>query len=419
MPFPVRIVVPASILAAIIVASRPSAPTYSGQVAKILFDNCASCHRPGEVAPFSLLSYEDARKRAKTIAAVVQERVMPPWKAVHGYNNFLDERRLTDEQIEILKAWAEAGAPRGNVKAEPRPPTFASGWALGAPDMVVAPEKEFHIGAEGRDIYRNFVVDSNFKETRWVKAIDVRPGNPRVVHHVIVFLDGKGRAAKLEAKNDDGQIGYDTFGGVGFAPDGSLGGWAPGLRPHMTPDGTAFEVPPGTSFVIQMHYHRDGKPETDLTKIGLYFSKDAPKRTMQLAWIAQPFFRLRPGEVNQKVSLKWPVPVDVTAYAAMPHMHLLGKSMKAWVETQDGKTLPIIYVDDWNFNWQLTYAFKTPLKISAGSTVHVEAIYDNSKDNPRNPNDPPKPVGWGEQTTDEMMLLIVPFTIDGVSSFRK
>lgn len=388
-------------------------PTYSNDVAPIIIEHCVQCHRPGEVAPFSLLTYEDVKKRAGLIADVIRKRIMPPWKAVHGYNEFIGENRLTDEKIETLARWAGAGAPRGDVAKEPKPPEFDSEWALGEPDLIVSPEKPYVIGAEGRDDYRNFVIKTNFTDTKYVVAIDVKPGNKRVVHHVIAFLDESGRSSELEAKQNDGQPGYSTFGGVGFLPSGSLGGWAPGLRPVGAPPGVAFELKPKARIVLQVHYRKSGKEETDQTRVGLYFSKVPVKQIMRLAWLANPTLRIPAGAANHKVDFTLQVPTDITAYAAMPHMHLLGKSMKAWVELPDGKTKPIVWVDDWDFHWQFIYAFKEPLKVPRGSKIRIEAFYDNSENNPNNPNNPPKSVTWGEQTSDEMFLLVVPFTIDG------
>lgn len=393
-------------------AARSAPITYAEHVAPILYKHCTPCHRPGEVAPFSLTSYDEAKKWAPMIAWATETNRMPPWKAVAGYNSFHDENRLSDDQIQLLKQWSATGAPRGDVKREPAPPKFSEGWLLGKPDLILKAAKPFKLDGEGRDVYRNFVFKTDFKETKWVRAIDVRPGNRKVVHHVIAFLDEQGRSIALEEKENDGQPGYTTFGGVGFAPSGSLGGWAPGLQPSFSPEGTAFELKPGTTIVLQVHYHKSGKPEEDQTELALYFAEEPPRRTLRLAWIANPLFRIPPGAKDHLVTARFPVPADVTAYAAMPHMHLLGKEMKAWVEKPDGSTIPLVWVKDWEFNWQFIYAFKEPLKIPRGSTIRVEARYDNSADNPNNPNNPPKPVTWGEQTTDEMMLLIVQFTVD-------
>jgi hypothetical protein len=229
---------------------------------------------------------------------------MPPWKAVSGYGSFKHENRLSDEQIALFKEWHEAGAPQGDSQLEPKPPAFSTEWALGQPDLVVSAEKEFKLGAEGEDVYRNFVIKTSYSESKWIRAIDVAPGNRKVVHHVIAFLDGGDRAVGLEKAAKDGLPGYSSSGGgVGFMPDGALGGWAPGLQPFETPKGTAFELKPGTTIVLQVHYHKSGKEETDKTKLAIYLAKEKIDKEMRLAWIANPFFRLQPGNAAQPVNM--------------------------------------------------------------------------------------------------------------------
>jgi len=385
--------------------------TYAQDVAPLLNQKCVSCHRPGEVAPFSLVGYENAKKWSGMIKGTAEKRIMPPWKAVHGYGEFLDENRLTDDQINVLRQWHEQGAPRGNGKQEPKPPTFSSEWTLGKPDLIISPSKPFKLDAEGEDVYRNFVIKTDYKEPVWITGMDVRPGNKKVVHHVIAFLDKAGASHKLADANTDGQEGYvGTGGGVGILPSGSLGGWAPGVRARHTPEGTAFRLDPGTTVVMQVHYHKSGKPEEDQTKIGLYVTKEAPKKEIDLHWMFNFAVNIQPGDKEYKLSRTYVFKEDRTIYGVMPHMHLLGRSMKSWLEFPDGKIQPLVHVDDWDFNWQLNYAFKQPIKVPAGSKQIVEAIYDNSSDNPRNPNNPPKRVTWGEGTNDEMFLLITAFT---------
>lgn len=379
---------------------------YAEHVAPILFRSCTTCHRPGEVAPFSLTNYDEARKWADNIAAVTKRRSMPPWKAVPGYGEFHAENRLTDLEIATLQNWALAKAPRGDVAKEPKAPIFPKGWALGEPDLVVSPSKTFKLPAEGRDIYRHFVLKTNLKEPVWVTGIDAKPGNRRVVHHVIAFLDGKGRAAKLDGREMDGQDGYNAFGAPGFIPDGALGGWAPGSQPISLPKGVGFRLDPGVDIVLQVHYHLTGKEEVDQTKLGLYFSKKPAEREVRIQWLANPIFRLKAGDANAVVKLTVPIFQDQICYGVMPHMHMLGKSMKAEAELPDGTRKPLIWVQDWDFNWQFTYAFKEPISLPRGSKVHIEAVYDNSANNPNNPNSPPKDITWGEETTDEMFLLV-------------
>ena len=388
-------------------------PTYASDVAPILNRSCVSCHHDGAVAPFSLVGYGNAKKWASNIASVTEGKAMPPWKAVEGYGEFLDDRQLSKADVEILQKWHEDGAPRGDKSKDPKPPVFTSEWPLGQPDLVLKPDKPFHLAAAGDDVYRNFVLKTAFDHPVWVKAMAVRPGNPKVVHHVIVFIDGFGAAEKLEQDNHDGQEGYTSSGGgVGFMPTGTLGGWAPGVTTRETPQGVAYLVKPGSTPVLQVHYHKSGKPEDDLTQVGLYFAKEPIQKQMRLDWIFKENIDIPAGDKEHHEVRERTVPADVTIYSAMPHMHLLGRSMKAEVDFPDGTVKPLIWVDDWDFRWQISYALKEPMHVPAGSKIKVEAVYDNSADNPVNPNRPPKEVTWGEQTTDEMFLLIVGYTLD-------
>ena len=385
---------------------------YAEHVATILNDHCVSCHRPGEVAPFSLIGYENAKNWAPTVASVVATKLMPPWKAVPGVGDFKHENRLTDLEIETIKRWSEAGAPRGDVKKEPKAPAFNSEWGLGQPDMVLQLAKPFKISADGKDEYWHFVLKPKITEPVYVQAVDVKPGNKKIVHHVILWLDEKGAADKVLAK--DGVDGaYLTFGSPGFLPDNSFGGWAPGLRPERMPENAGIFLNPGTNVVLEIHYHKSGKEETDQTKVGLYFAKDPKKVTtsVEIAWLANPFIKIKPGGADQKFSQVIPVPVDVTLYSLLPHMHMLGKKMKATLVKPDGTEEPLIQIDDWDWNWQFSYALKEPMLIKKGSKIRIEAVYDNSADNPNNPNNPPKLVTWGEQTTDEMMLLVAAISV--------
>lgn len=390
----------------------PENPTYAEHIAPMLNDHCVECHRPGEVAPFSLVGYQEASKRAPMLAFITGARRMPPWKPVHGFGEFLDENRLTDVEIATLKKWAEAGAPRGDASKEPKPPTFSSQWSLGDPDLILTTQRPFKLHSEGPDVYRNFVLKTSFKETRWVQAMDVRPGNTAIVHHVIAFVDAKGRSHELEKRTTDGQEGYTTFGGPGFNPDSSFGGWAPGLRAKRTPARTGFRLEPGATVVMQVHYHPNGKPEADQTRLALYFAKEPVRQEMRLAWMANPLFSIPAGAKAHEVKLDYPIPADVTVHAVMPHMHLLGRTMKAEAVLPDRSVKPIVFIDDWDFNWQMNYTLKEPLKLPRGSRVRVVGTYDNSADNPNNPNDPPKPITWGEETTDEMFLFIAAYTVD-------
>lgn len=395
-------------------ASSPNRPkgalTFAKDVAPIIYNNCTSCHRAGEVAPFSLSSYDDVKKHATQIATVVHSRYMPPWHA-DSHGEFKNERRLTDDQIAVLKQWAEEGAKEGSGEM-PAPPKFAIGWTLGEPDVVLEPSKSYTLKAEGTDVYRCFVLPTAYAEDRYVAAMEVRPGNSKVVHHVIAYLSPEGKARQLEADNKDGQPGYTAFGGIGTTPTGTLGGWAPGNLPRLLPDGIGTLLPKGSDIVMQVHYHPSGKPEMDKTKIAIYFCKKPVDKQLRIFPILAAL-NIPPGEANYRVkSYDFPVPFDATVIEVMPHMHLLGKEMIITATLPDGAKKTMVSVPNYDFNWQTTYSYKEPVKIPKGSTISLTARYDNSTDNPRNPSNPPHKVSWGEQTTDEMCIGFLFFTMD-------
>ena len=291
-------------------------------------------------------------------------------------------------------------------------PKFPDGWRNGEPDLVIEMPEAFTIPAEGRDIYRNFVIPTGFTEDKWLAAVEIRPGNRRVVHHVLVHLDVSGKARELDAK--DPGPGYRTGGGVGFPSAGQIGGWAPGNVARRSPDGIGVNVPKHSDIVIQVHYNLNGKPETDRTKVGLYFAKGPVDQRARLFPLASRI-NIPAGDADYRVTSSMPVPADVTLRSVMPHMHLLGREMKVFATLPDGTELPLVHVPEWDFNWQNSYAFAEPVKLPRGSKVTLEARYDNSAANPRNPNSPPKAVRWGEQTTDEMCLAYLNFTVDSES----
>lgn len=386
--------------------------TYARDIAPILYQNCTTCHRAGEAAPFPLSSYPDARKRARQIALVTAGRVMPPWK-VDSHGEFQDERRLSTRQIALLQQWADRGAPEGNPAQTPPVPHFRAGWALGAPDLVAAPARLYSVPAEGRDIYRCYVIPTDFREDRYVSTIDVRPGSRAVVHHAIAYVDTGGTARRLEAKAGDGSPGYqEGGGGIGFLPAGMLGGWAPGALPHRLPAGAGLLLPKGADIVLEVHYHPDGKPETDLTHVALYFNKEPVAHVMHLFPLANTQLRIAPGDRDYTLRASLPVIFDATLLTVFPHMHVLGRRMTVTATLPGGATKTLVDVPDWDFNWQGFYAYKQPGRLPAGSRVDLVAQYDNSAGNPLNPNHPPKLVTWGEQTTDEMCLCYLGFTVD-------
>lgn len=392
---------------ALAAALSSTPPTFHEDVQPILQAKCATCHRPGEVAPFSLLTYEDAAKRARQIGRVTGSRFMPPWKPVAGWGEFRDVRRLSDAELQVLQAWNEAGAPRGDPAKAPPPPQFPSGWQLGTPDLVVKMAEPFQVYASGPDIVRAFVIPSQLSEDRDVVGVEFRPGNRKVTHHALMYVDTSGEARKRD-EADPGP-GYKSGGGPGFRPAGSLGGWVPGSTPRFLPEGVSAKVPRGADLVLQVHYHPDGKGEVDQSEIGLFFARSPqPKRLMALPMVS-PKLQIPPGDAHYVTSANFTTPVDLELIGAAPHMHFLGKTMKLWATRPDGSEEKLIAIDDWDFNWQGSYLYQRPVRLPKGTVLHLEAVYDNSADNPNQPSDPPRPVTWGEQTTDEMCLAFLSF----------
>ncbi len=387
--------------------TKPAAPTYNKDIAPVLYKNCAGCHRPGEVAPFSLLTYQDAAKRAALIAAVTQARVMPPWKAEPGYGQFQDERRLTGEQIALIGNWAKSGTPEGDAAARPAPPTFTDGWQLGKPDRVVAIPAKFTVPADGPDQFRCFVIPLNLEEDVHIGAAEFRADNRRVVHHALLFTDPAGQARKLAAGSPDG--GYTCFGGPGI-PAGLLGGWAPGQVPVKPVPGYAATLRKGTDLVLQVHYHPSGKAEQDQSSYGFFFT-GPPTRGRAVAIVGNNRIDIAPGDAQYVVKASAVIPADTALLRITPHAHYLCKDMKVNARLPDGSVTPLIWIKDWDFNWQGSYTYATPVKLPKGTRVEMEYTYDNSAGNPRNPAKPPVRVTYGEQTTNEMALVFMSFSV--------
>jgi len=379
-------------------------PTFNQDIAPILYENCSGCHRPGQVAPFSLLTYSDAAKRAGLIATVTAKRYMPPWKAEPGYGHFQNERRLTDAQIAAITEWARNGAPEGDPNRKPAPPRFASGWQAGKPDAIFTLPQPFQIPADGRDVFQCFVIPLNFATDQYVRRVEFHPGDPRVVHHALFFLDTSGEARQLDAATP--APGYSCFGGPQIQAAGALGGWAPGASPELLPPGTAHTVSRGTDLVIQIHYHPSGKPETDQSSIGLTFG-DPPVKGLAGMVVGTHKIDLAPGGAHQEVTDWALVPEDVDLIGITPHAHLLCKEMKVDARLPDGSSVPLIWIKDWDFNWQGQYRYAAPVRLPKGTRIEMRYVYDNSASNPHNPSNPPQRVTFGEQTTNEMALLFL------------
>lgn len=390
-------------------------PTFARDVAPIIFNNCSECHRPGEVAPFSLLTYEDAAKRAEQLAEVASSGLMPPWKAEAGFGHFKGERRISPAQRQTLAAWAAAGAPEGNAADLPKPPEFAQGWRLGEPDLVLEMPEPFEIPAEvpdhGGNVYRWFPLELNLPENQLLSAYEFRAGNARVVHHAIMFLDTSG-AVKMLDRRDPGP-GYDNFGGPGFLPTGFVGSWSPGVTPLRLPEGTGIHLFKRATIALQMHYYATGKPEADRSRVGLHFVKAPGAQHVTSVPVMNADFEIPADAAHHRVTADIVLPVDVQLIGLVPHMHYLGKEMRLVANLPDGgEPIQLIWVKDWDFNWQDHYQFSEPIKLPKGTQLFVEAWYDNTSGNPKNPHLPVRTVGYGSGSGDEMCLMGVQVAVE-------
>jgi hypothetical protein len=380
-------------------ASNPV--TFNGQIAPIIYRNCAACHRPGEAAPFALLSYEDVAKKGKMIGKVTASRIMPPWKAEPASYPYRDERRLTEGEMELIQAWVKAGLPEGSG-ATPEPPKFASGWTLGEPDLMVEMPAAYHVPADGPDIYRNIAVPLGLPEDKWVTEIDMRPSARAVVHHVLYFADPKGRLHLRPQQGDQPGFGGMRAGGASVA----LGGWAVGAQPHLIP-GLALHVPQGSDLVVQYHFHPTGKPEVEKSRIGFYFAKKPPER--RLTGISMPphyslfsGLDIRAGEKDFVIRDSYTLPVALDAVGVSAHAHYIARQLKMTATLPDGGVKTLLWIKDWDFAWQDSYYFQQLAPLPKGTRLDVEIHWDNSAENPRNPSSPPVRVTWGEESKDEM-----------------
>ncbi len=406
-------------LAATVVSGRPeqaarpvqSVPTFSKDVAPILFKNCTSCHRPGEIAPMSLLTYEDARPYAKAIRDEVSEGHMPPWHAEAPHGTFLNERRLTDAEKETLLAWAANGAPRGDPGDLPAAPTYAEGWSAGKPDVVFEMDRGYTVPPDGVIEYEYFYLPTNFTEAKWVKSIEVRPGNREVVHHVLVYYraapDMK-RAPVLQPDPKSSRLPEEQTPGIRVSPPRKdlpprrlIASYAPGTSPQSAPDGTAFRLEPGGIIELQMHYTTMGEPATDRTKVGLVFASGNGLREIRAAAFVNGVFTLPAGAADVAVDAEVGFLQDTTIWGILPHTHLRGKKWRYILELPDGTRKTILDVPRYDFNWQTYYMFREPLQVPKGARIVSTAWYDNSAANTSNP-DPKMDVKWGDQTWEEM-----------------
>ena len=366
--------------------------TYAGQVATILQNKCQSCHRPGQVAPFSLLTYEQAKRWKRGIREVVLDRRMPPWHADPGHGRFANDRGLSPEQRATLVAWVDQGTPMGDEARVPAARVFPEGWTIGTPDVVLTMPEAFTVPADGVISYQKFRVPTDFREDVWVRALEARPGDRRVVHHVCVFLD-------VKAPNEEGR--YER-------PE--LVCYAPGDMPSVFPPGTAKKVPAGSTLVIEVHYTPSGVARPDRSSVGLIFARDAITRRAVTKGIAGKTLVIPPGAKNHEITSSFTFPFDARLLSLSPHMHYRGKDFRYTATYPDGRSEVLLNVPAYDFAWQGVYRLVEPKPMPRGTRIDCLAHFDNSAENPANP-DPSATVTWGEQTWDEMMIGYIDYDV--------
>jgi hypothetical protein len=416
-------------------ATNASAPTFTRDVAPIMFAKCASCHRPGEVAPMPLLSYSDARPWASAIKQRVSTRVMPPWHADPAHGTFRNDLRLSDREIDTIVRWVDGGAREGEPSALPPLPRFPEGWQIGTPDAVFEMAQEFEVPVSGEIPYQYFEVPTNFTEDRWMQAGEVRAGDRAHVHHIIVYVREPGRTARPNVvsvrsipntaaapaapaaprpQTAAAPAARPVAQGGGRPPGGGdamLVNWAVGEDAPIHLPGTAKRIPAGSTLVFQVHYTTNGKPGRDRSRIGLVFAKEPPQREIRTGLIANALFAIPPGVDNHAVEAEATFSEDVKIYSMHPHMHLRGKDMTYTATYPDGRKEVLLRVPKYDFGWQTDYWLAQPLLLPKGTKVHVAAHFDNSPANRANP-DPKATVRWGDQTWEEMMIGFFTYTVE-------
>jgi Tfp pilus assembly protein PilF len=400
--------------------AAPRTVTFNRDIAPILFDNCASCHRPidgsapkvvataGSVddpicvagAPFSVLDYESVRRNARAIASAVQRRAMPPWLPEPGHGEFVGERRLGDAQIALINSWVESGAPEGDPADAPKPPTFASGWQLGTPDLVLMLPEQYVLQPGTRDVFRNFVIPVPITRTRYVRAVEFRADRPQALHHADLAIDVN-RVSRVLDRAEPGS-GFETMDGAQVR---NVYGWTPGKVPVLEPSDTAWTLEPGTDLVLLLHMIAGASSETVQPMIGLFLSDTPPKRTPISVKLEAGAIDIPAGDGNYVVEDSYVLPVDVEAVSVYPHAHYLGKEMRATATLPDGSQQDLLWIRRWDFRWQDRYSYRSPLVFPRGTRLSMRFTYDNSTANPNNRTRPPQRVRSGPRSSDEMGQL--------------
>jgi hypothetical protein len=394
--------------------------TCNKHVAPILWKNCAKCHRPGEVGPFSLLSYRDAAKRADFIREVTAAGQMPPWKAQPGAGVFVDAPRLSAIEKEVIARWAETGCAQGDPADLPPRPRFSNGWSLGQPDLVLTMPEPLELSPAGEDLYRAFAIPFPLDRAVTIRGFEFRPGNRGIVHHSRMHLDATGDARRRD-RTDPGPGFTAWVRKVSFElPYPGLGGWTPGMTPRFAPEGAGRVIPPGSDIVFQIHYHRSGKVETDQSSVGLYFAKGPVTRKLTGLTLSTDRIDIPAGAKRHLIIQSARLRADVHLYTVVPHAHYLCREFRLAATLPDGRSQPLLWIDDWNVDWQDQYRLALPVRLPRGTIVTLAAYFDNSDENPRNPNRPPQRVRYGVGSKDEMCachLEILPDDPSGYAAY--
>ena len=424
--------------------------TFSKDVAPIFFNKCTECHRPGEIAPMSLLSYDVARPWARSIREKVLNREMPPWHADPSHGEFSNDRSLTKREIDTIAAWVDTGAKEGNPADLPAAPSYVEGWSIGKPDVVLTMPQEVTIAASGPDEYQYFAVPTRFTEDRYIQAVEVRPGNRKVVHHLVVFVQpppmktSQPRPQGSEADSTAGAAAADTTlymegrvertkpdapvyddgcslpnGGGGFRRDvskgeplpGILAEYLPGNRGEVLAPGSAKRIPAGSTLVFQVHYAKStGEAQKDRSSIGFIFARSQPSKVIDTKLIFNGYFSIPPGAASHRTTACWTLSGDAEIVSLTPHMHVRGKAMEIRAIYADGRSEVLLNVPAYKFSWQTIYYLKRPLPIPKGTRIAVTTLFDNSPGNKYNP-DPSRAVRWGEPTYDEMLAAFIDYAV--------
>ena len=400
--------------------AEPEQPiTFAQHVAPILWKNCVRCHRPGDVGPFSLLTYKDAAKRASFLYELIADDRMPPWKPHPGAGVFLDAPRLSVVEKETVKHWVSTGCAPGEPANQPAPPVFPDGWQLGEPDLILRMPAPYVVPGDGSDIYRSFPLRVPSDRDLIVAGIEFHPGNRRVVHHSRVYLDESGDARRLD-RSDPGP-GYDGGGGEPGSmalPYPGIGAWTPGMTPRRAPEGVGRAIPRGSDVVLQIHYHPTGKPESDLSSVGLYFAKKPVTRTMAGYTLCTDRIDIPPGATRHKIILSTRLKADVHLYTVVPHAHYLCREFRLAATLPDGTIQPLLWITDWNLDWQDQYRYLKPVRLPKQTVLTLAAYFDNSAANPHNPHRPPVRVRYGVATHDEMCACHLEFLPEDPGGFE-